>query len=104
VIYPVLKLIPINALLLGKVGLWFIVRPTTPRGPSRLDGARGKEPDVFRKQMYDIEESTCDIVGTFRHPPQWFGTREIVASFPTRYAPNHTWSWLLTPKLIPRFF
>jgi len=24
------------------------------------------EPEVFRKQMYCIEESTCDNVGTFR--------------------------------------
>jgi len=24
------------------------------------------EPDVFRKQIYRIEESTCDSVGTFR--------------------------------------
>jgi len=26
--------------------------------------------EVFRKQMYCIEESTCDIVGTFRRPPR----------------------------------
>jgi len=26
------------------------------------------EPEVFRKQIYCIEESTCDIVGTFRLP------------------------------------
>jgi len=37
-------------------------------------GARSKfgapmlEPEVFRKQMHCIEESTCDIVGTFRRP------------------------------------
>jgi len=37
-------------------------------------GARSKfgalmfEPEVFRKQMHCIEESTCDIVGTFRCP------------------------------------
>jgi len=36
-------------------------------------GARSKfdahmfEPEVFQKQMYCVEESTCDIVGTFRH-------------------------------------
>jgi len=30
------------------------------------------EPEVFRKQMYCIEESICVIVGTFRRPPQWF--------------------------------
>jgi len=28
------------------------------------------EPEVFRKQMNCMEESTCDIVGTFRRPPQ----------------------------------
>jgi len=26
------------------------------------------EPEVFRKQMYCIEESTCNIVGTIRRP------------------------------------
>ena len=26
------------------------------------------EPEVFRKQMYCIEERTCDIVGTFSAP------------------------------------
>jgi len=26
------------------------------------------ETEVFRKQMYCIEESTCDIVGNFRRP------------------------------------
>ena len=37
-------------------------------------GARSKfgapmfEPEVFRKQMYCTEESTCDIVETFRRP------------------------------------
>jgi len=37
-------------------------------------GARSKfgspvfEPEVFRKQMYCIEESACDIVGTFGAP------------------------------------
>jgi len=28
------------------------------------------EPEVFRKQMSCVEESGCDIVGTFRRPPQ----------------------------------
>ena len=51
-------------------------------------GGRGKkevwcrapmvDPEVFRKQMYCAEESTCDIVGTFRRPHN---------SFPRRYAP-----------------
>ena len=59
------------------------------------------EPEFFRKQMYSIEESTCDIVGTFRRPPQssgaltqWFGAPivirhpGIVLSLPLpRYAP-----------------
>jgi len=31
------------------------------------------ETEVFRKHMYCIEESTCDIVGPFRRPTQWFG-------------------------------
>jgi len=31
-------------------------------------GARIFEREVFLKQIYCIEESTCDIVGTFRAP------------------------------------
>jgi len=31
-------------------------------------GAPMFEREVFRKQMYCIEKSTCDIVGTFRRP------------------------------------
>ena len=31
-------------------------------------GAPMFEPQVFRKQMYCIEESTCDVVKTFRRP------------------------------------
>jgi len=37
-------------------------------------GARSKfgapifEPEIFRKQMYCIEGSTCDIIETFRRP------------------------------------
>jgi len=45
------------------------------RGVTRLDGARGKkqvwrpyEPEVFRKQMYCIEQGTGDIVGIFWRP------------------------------------
>jgi len=73
------------------------------RGVTRLDGARGKkqyagvpmlEPEFFRKQMYivlkqiycvEVYKSTCDIVGTFRRPPQWFGSRGIVPPLPPRY-------------------
>jgi len=44
------------------------------------------EPEVFRKQTYCIEESTCGIVGTFRRPPQLFGT-PIVIPCPGNCAP-----------------
>jgi len=52
--------------------LYFVFENHTTRGVTRLDGARGKkqfdapmfEPEVFRKQIYCIEENTCDIVGT----------------------------------------
>jgi len=37
------------------------------------------EPEVFRKHMFCIEDSTCDIVGSFRRPPQSFGARGIVS-------------------------
>jgi len=68
----------------------------------RLDGpeARNKfgapmfEPEVFRKQMYCIEESTCDIVGTFRRHSQSFGAPIVIwrpracgACAPPRYVP-----------------
>ena len=42
------------------------------------------EPEVFRKQMWCIEQSTGDNVGIFRRPLQWFDAREIVC--PPRYA------------------
>jgi len=31
-------------------------------------GALMFEPEIFRKQIHCIEESTCDIFGTFRRP------------------------------------
>ena len=48
------------------------------RGVTRLGGAWGKkqvwhplfEPEIFRKQIYCIEECTCDIVGIFQWNPQ----------------------------------
>jgi len=51
------------------------------RGVTRFDDARARskfgapmfEPEIFRKQIYCIEKSTCDIVGTFRRHPQSFG-------------------------------
>jgi len=56
-------------------------------------GARSKfgvpmfEPEVFRKQMYCIEESTCDTVGTFWRPSQSFGARGIVPRCPPSLRP-----------------
>jgi len=49
-------------------------------------GARSKfgtpmfEPEIFRKHISCIEESTCDIVGTFRHPSQSFGAQQSFGS------------------------
>jgi len=36
------------------------------------------EPEVYRKEMYCTEESTCDIVGTFRRPPQSFSALVVI--------------------------
>ena len=65
-----------------------------------MPGTRSKfgapifESEVFRRQMYCIEEFTCDIVGTFRRPrsqsappqyfspPEWFGARVITPPLP----------------------
>ena len=44
--------------------------------------------------MYCIEESTCDIVGTFRRPPQLFGARGIVSPLPPFVTP------LLPPSVV----
>jgi len=47
-------------------------------------GARSKfgapifEPGVFRKQMYCVNESTCDNVGTFRRLTQSFGAPTVI--------------------------
>jgi len=43
------------------------------------------EPEVFRKQMHCIEESTCDTVGLFGEPKR-FGARGIAPPSPPRYA------------------
>jgi len=57
------------------------------------------EPEVFRKQMYCIEECTCDIVRIFWRPsnhsahPQYFSVLRVIrrpgncAPLPLRYAP-----------------
>jgi len=51
--------------------------------------------------MYRIEESTFDIVGTIRHPPQSFGSPIVIRCpvncapyYPSRYAPTwYYWNW-----------
>ena len=58
-------------------------------------GARSKfgalvfEPKVFRKQMFCIEESTGDMVGTFRRPRSDSAPGNCVL-LPPRCAPDHT--------------
>jgi len=49
------------------------------RGAKSKFGAPMFEPEVFQKQICCTEESTCDIVGTFRRPSQSFGTCRIVS-------------------------
>ena len=58
----------------------------TPGARSRF-GALMFEPEALRKQMYCIEESTCDAVGTFRRCPQWIGARGIVSPSPPSLLP-----------------
>jgi len=65
-------------------------------------GAPMPEPEVFQKQMYCVEESTFDIVGTFRRPTViWYplvirrpGNCAPLA--PSRYAPESTTSLTCT--------
>ena len=52
-------------------------------GVPSSDGAPLFEPKVFRKQMYGIEESTCDIVGTFRCPSSDSGPKALFSSLVT---------------------
>jgi len=47
---------------------------------------------VFRKQMYCVEESTCDIVRTFRAPPAVI-RRPHSDSAPGNYVPLVLSSW-----------
>jgi len=65
----------------------------------RLDGARGKkqvwppmfEPEFFWKEMYCIEESTCDIIETFGAPRSNSVPNSDSATgelCPPRYAPG----------------
>jgi len=46
------------------------------------------EPMNFPKQMYCTEESTFDIVGTFRRPPPLFGAPHSDLSTPSDSAPG----------------
>jgi len=41
-------------------------------------GAPVFEPEIFRRQVYCIEESTCDIVATFRQSSQSFGSPTVI--------------------------
>ena len=50
-------------------------------------GAPMFEFDVFRKQMYCIEGSTCGIVGTFRRPNSDSAPWELCTLVPHRCAP-----------------
>jgi len=73
-------------------GLLVTLKETLPleghsaRGVTRLYGSRGKkqvwhpmfETEVFRKLMHCIEESACDIVGTFRRSAQSFGAHAVI--------------------------
>ena len=78
----------------GKSRLWLIKDFVWIRGVTRLDGVWGKkqvwrpvfEPEVFRKQMYCIEESTCDIVETFRRPHKYSASGELCPLALPRYA------------------
>ena len=46
------------------------------------------EPEIFRKQMYCIEESTSDIVGTFRRPHIDSAPGKLCPLALRRYAPG----------------
>jgi len=61
------------------------------------------EPEVFQKQMICIEQSTCDIVGTFRGPHSNLAPGELC---PPRYAPGRNVEEYLLHFLInnPAFF
>ena len=63
-----------------------MIQTYTYRDVTRLDGVRGEskfgarmfEPEVSQKKLYCIEESTCDVAGTFQSPPQWFGAPAVI--------------------------
>ena len=70
-------------------------------------GAPVFEPDVFRKQMYCIEESSCEIVATFRVPiviqrlTQWISALELFPPCLPSYVPDHTWIVLINSYINP---
>ena len=58
--------------------------------PRSKFGAPMFETEVFRKQIYYIKESTCDIVETFRHPCGDSAPGKLCAFFCSpQYAPRH---------------
>jgi len=56
------------------------------------------ESEVFRKEIYCIEESTFEIVRTFRRSQQTFGASAVIRC-PRRYAPVIT-SMQINPAII----
>jgi len=54
--------------------------------------------------MYFTEESTCDIVGTFRRPRSHSAPGELFTPCTPRYVPDHAWILAINPKWIPLFF
>jgi len=77
------------------------------RGVRSMFGASLCETEVFRTQMYCIEKSTSDIVGTFRRPHSDFVLGELCPSWSPRYALD--WStksrsiWLQWPQSLMQY-
>jgi len=66
-------------------------------GARRNFGAPVFEFEVFRKQMYGIEENTCDIVWTFWRPQQSFCSRRSDSEPRSDSAPGELCQPLATP-------
>ena len=49
------------------------------------------KPELFRKQIYCIEESNYDIFGTFRRTRSDSVPGELCPPCPPRYAPGQHW-------------
>ena len=56
------------------------------------------EHEVFRKHIYCIEKSTCDIVGTFRHHRSDSAPGELCPRCPSLYAPALVAGLLIRPE------